>query len=286
MALSKHTSPPVLRARGAKERPAPELAVELVFGPLAAALTAALAPLRVPPPALVAASVAAGLLAAAAIAAGELVAGAALLQLKTVLDNADGRLARATGRVTLLGRYLDTEADFAVNAAVLAAVGAAAGAPVLALAAFAALTLTLSVDFNLAALHREARGLEAPRPRPRGGRLEQALERAYAVLFAPQDRAVRAFVGRRLARLLRGAPPERRAAAALAYHDTATLAVLANLGLSTQLAVLGLCLAAGAPRLYLWLAVGALALLPLLQARRELRARRALRPGATALRAG
>ena len=32
-----------------------------------------------------------------------------LLQLKTLLDNADGQLARVTGRVTLVGRYLDTD---------------------------------------------------------------------------------------------------------------------------------------------------------------------------------
>ena len=62
----------------------------------------------------------------------------------------------------------------------------------------------------------------------------------------------------------------------LAYNDRATVAVLANLGLSTQLAVLGVCLAAGQPRVYLWLTLVALACLPLLQLRRETLARRAL----------
>ena len=50
-----------------------------------------------------------------------------LLQLKTVLDNADGQLARASGRVTLTGRYLDTEADLVVNAALFAALGYVTG---------------------------------------------------------------------------------------------------------------------------------------------------------------
>jgi hypothetical protein len=54
------------------------------------------------------------------------------------------------------------------------------------------------------------------------------------------------------------------------------MAVLANLGLSTQLVLLGVCLVLEAPGLYLWLVVGSVALLPLLQLRRERLARRAL----------
>ena len=46
--------------------------------------------------------------------------------------------------------------------------------------------------------------------------------------------------------------------------------MLANLGLSTQLFVLGACLVLGVPELYLWLVLASLALLPLLQLRREL----------------
>ena len=49
--------------------------------------------------------------------------------------------------------------------------------------------------------------------------------------------------------------------------------MLANLGLSTQLAVLGFCLAAEAPEAYLWFAIGCgVALVPL-EVRRERRAR-------------
>ena len=56
-------------------------------------------------------------------ARGHLVAAALLVQLKTLLDNADGQLARLTGRVTAFGRYLDSECDLLVNAALFAAVG-------------------------------------------------------------------------------------------------------------------------------------------------------------------
>jgi hypothetical protein len=49
--------------------------------------------------------------------------------------------------------------------------------------------------------------------------------------------------------------------------------VLANFGLSTQLAALGLCLLAGSPVAYLWLVIGCgLALVPL-EVRRGRRAR-------------
>ena len=110
------------------------------------------------------ANAATGLVAAAALARGELVLAAALLQAKTLLDNCDGQLARATGRVTLSGRYLDTIADLVVNACVFAALGHVTDRPLLALAAFVALTLLLAVDFNVTELYREARGTPTPQP--------------------------------------------------------------------------------------------------------------------------
>ena len=61
--------------------------------------------------------------------AGICVAAALLLQLKTVLDNADGQLARAAGKESVLGRYLDSESDLLVNAALFAALGHVTGRP-------------------------------------------------------------------------------------------------------------------------------------------------------------
>jgi archaetidylinositol phosphate synthase len=262
---------------GGKSRPARELVIDAFFGPLAGALALALLRLRVSPPAVVLANGAAGIAAALAVHQGALATTAILLQAKTLLDNADGRLARASGRVTLLGRYLDTEVDFVVNAALFAALGPLTGRPWLALAAFLVLTLVLSTGFNLAGLYREAHG-ESPRVlRSSGGAVERALEGGYWLVFEWQDRLLRAFVVRRLKRILIGEDDSaRRQATMLAYHDRTTMAVLANLGLSTQLAVLGLCLVAGAPEVYLWLVVASGALLPLLELRRELLARRAL----------
>jgi phosphatidylglycerophosphate synthase len=278
MTISTENVPSRLRERSGKERPARELVVEAFFGPLANLAVRALLPLRVPPPAVVLANAAAGFLAAFALVRGELILAALLLQLKTLLDNADGQLARAAGRVSFVGRYLDTEADLVVNAALFSALGATTGMPWLAFAAFCALTLVLSTSFNMAELHRKVRGETTERPQASGGRLERTLGLVYSAVFAPQDRVIRSFSSRRLTRVLAGEPDvERARAATFAYTDRFTVTALANFGLSTQLVVLGVCLALGAPEAYLWLALACGLTLPVLQLRRERVARNALR---------
>ena len=54
------------------------------------------------------------------------------------------------------------------------------------------------------------------------------------------------------------------------------MTVLANLGLTTQLVVLGVCLLLGAPSVYLWFALACLVALVPLQLRAERRARSAV----------
>ncbi len=255
--------------RGTRKQRAPasnELLCERVFRPLAHLVVLALLPLRVPPPAVVLAATATGLAAAVELGREEWIWAALLLQVKTVLDNADGQLARAAGKESVLGRYLDSESDLLVNAALFIALAHVTGRPWLALVSFLVLTLVLSVDFNLERLYRREQG-DAREARPQATGVAGVLARIYDAVYAPQDRLVEWFVELRLRRL--GAGP----AARLAYHDRATLAVLANFGLSTQLAVLGVCLLAGAPVVYLWLAiVCGVALVPL-ELRRERRAR-------------
>ena len=197
-----------------------ELLCELVFRPAAHVVARALLPLSVPPPAVVLAGTAVGFAAAVEIGRGAYVAAALLLQMKTVLDNADGQLARMSGRVTAFGRYLDSESDLLVNAAVFAALGLRFG-PWLALAGFVALTSVLSLNFNL-----ERLGRAAPAGLPDGS----LLARVYAVVYGPQDKLAEALVRRPSAR---------------------TVGIAANFGLSTQLAALGVCLALGHPKAYL-----------------------------------
>ena len=200
-----HDSDSSLFERSRKPTPTRELVADALYRPLAHLVVLALLPLRVPPPAVVLAGLVAGLAAAFEITRGNLLAAAALVVLKTVLDGADGALARAAGRVTAVGRYLDSDCDLVVNAALFAAIGYATGRPLLALGGFLASTLVLSLNFNLRRLYC---GTEAM---PEGGGLARTF---YELVYAPQDRLAD--------RILRRRP------------SLATLRVFHNLGLATQ----------------------------------------------------
>jgi archaetidylinositol phosphate synthase len=238
-------------AESRKARLGTEFLCEYVFRPLAHVVVLALAPLRVPPPAVVLASTAAGIAAAVELARGELVAAALLVQLKTVLDNADGQLARLTNRVTVFGRYLDSECDLVVDAALFAGLGWYTGNGLVAAVGFVAMTTILSVNFNL---ERLARGAATSSD-------ATVLGRVYSVLYGWQDRLVERLVERRL----RGASGEARRA----YHDSTTVAILANMGMSTQLAAFGVCMAIGHPSLFVVLALAGVVLVAALFVRRE-----------------
>lgn len=244
-----------------KAKVAQERLCELVFRPLAHVVVAALLPLRVPPPLVAASAGATGITAVVELASGHLVVSALLVQLKTVLDNADGQLARLSGRVTVFGRYLDSGLDLFVNAALFAAIGFTTGRWLVAAAGFVALTSVLNANYNAERLYRVKRGLDASGMPEATGRADALLRRLYLALYAPQDRLVERFVARRL----RDAGP----AARLLYHDRSTVAVLANLGMSTQLAMFGLCIALGRPLAFAWLALAELGLVGLLALRRE-----------------
>jgi phosphatidylglycerophosphate synthase len=205
-----------------------------VFRPLAHPLVLVLARLRVPPPLVVVAAGAAGLASAVELGRGSLLAAALLVQLKTLLDNADGQLARLTVRTSAFGRYLDSEVDLFVNATLFAALGWTTGEPALALAGFVGLTSVLSLNFNV---ERLSRGAGVPDPEPEG-RATAVLRRVYDVVYGPQDRLAEWLVARRPA-----------------LTTERSVSLLANLGMSTQLAGLGLLLAVGHPLAFAWLAL-------------------------------
>jgi phosphatidylglycerophosphate synthase len=184
----------------------------------------ALLPLRVPPPAVVLAGATAGIAAAVEVARGAYALAAVLLVLKTVLDGADGALARASGRITAFGRYLDSLCDLLVNAALFAGIGYATGLWLLALAAFLVATLVLSLNYNLRRVYLRGRGIEED-ALPETSAAARAARRVYGLVYAPQDRAIE-WVVRRLR-----VPFGRR-----------TLTVLHNLGLATQHTVIAACL--------------------------------------------
>jgi archaetidylinositol phosphate synthase len=264
-----------------KPRPRIEYVSEYGFRRLAHLVVLVLLPLKVAPTNLVIFHTLLGVLAGFLIAQNQLVWAAVLIQIKTVLDNADGQLARASGMVTEIGRYADTEGDFVVNAALFAGLGALTGQWWLALLAFVVFTLMLSLDFNWEYLYRFERQ-EYFRPAPDTSQENQTvlrgLEWFYATVFKPQDKLLRTLSEARFAALYNKHPnPQAREAARLAYHEADSLFVLANLELSTQLLILGVCLVLGLPQLYLWFVVGCGLVCLALQLRREARARRVLR---------
>jgi len=255
----------------AKPRPRSEVLLH-ALRPLTDWLVGVLGRRGVDPQAIVLTHTVLGLAAAFAIVTGPgaWLAAAVALQLKTVLDNIDGGVARATGQVTRMGRYLDSVMDTFVNITLFAAL-AVHGPPGLGwfLAATAAmvLMLVLSLDFNLEQRYKELRSAHSSPPveEPIGAPMPLYLlmRGAYQRILAPQDRWI-ARLDDALFERLAGRP---RSAAALdvqlAWSDLFSTATLVNLGLSTQLLVLGVCLVAGAPFAYVWfvLAAGVYALL-------------------------
>ncbi|MDL2343317.1 CDP-alcohol phosphatidyltransferase family protein [Deinococcus sp. MIMF12] len=252
-----------------KARPAREWAAELIFRPLAERLVPPLARRRVNPLHVVLTHTALGLLAGALLRRGHRLTPALLLQVKTVLDNLDGQLARATRQTTETGRYLDSEMDVLANAAVLTGLAGRRGLGLTGL-----LSLILTTDYLWERDHRQARGEVFRDPPAQAGddpRVLELLRGVYALYFAPQERVLGALFEARLRSAVGGDPSP---ADRLAYTPAAINRVAVNLGLSTQLLALGAALALRRPRLYLWSLPAQVGLLAGVQLWREEQVRR------------
>lgn len=247
----------IMTASIAKPRPRSEVIMRLIQ-PIANAGVQRLSSWRVNPLTVVSAHALFGFLAALLIALQPTYSGfimaALLLQLKTLLDNMDGGLARATNQVTLMGRYFDTGMDFFVNIALFAALSQH-GPGWLSLLAFTLLTLLLSLDFNAERLYRQERLTnESDVTPPIGAPLPLYIffKKLYELILAPQDRLI-ANLDARLFEIAAHRPyaeasPETRRN----WSDLFSTAALVNLGLSTQMFVLGICLLMGRPYLYVY----------------------------------
>jgi archaetidylinositol phosphate synthase len=276
-------------AAAPKPRPRSELLLR-VLQPVATGGVRLLARLGVDPQAVVWTHSAVGLAAAIAIAAGGQASwwtAAALLQVKTLLDNMDGGLARATGRVTQMGRYLDTVLDTLVNAALFAALALHGPGPwawPLAAVAYLLLVAMLSLDYNLERRYRALRvGVSDEGDHPPGAseRWMAAFRGFYDAVLRPQDEAIARLDAAALERLRAAAGGTTPASGAplvdrLAWNDLWSTATLVNLGLSTQLLVLGVCLALGEPFAYVLAVYLMAAYVVVIQALRVRRFRRHL----------
>ena len=241
-------------ARSRKPRRGTELVCEKVFRPLAHPLVLVFARLRVPPPLVVVAAGAAGLAAAVELGRGSLLVAALLVQLKTLLDNADGQLARLTGRIERLRAVSRLRGRPARQRGALRRARAGRpGSRRVALAGFLALTSVLSLNFNVERLSRaavaEPEAAGDGRPRCSAGSTASSTRR-------------------------RTGSPRRSSRGARRSPARSAVSLLANLGMSTQLAAFGLLIALGHPLVFAWVALAevaviALALLPRRAPRRQ-----------------
>jgi archaetidylinositol phosphate synthase len=270
--------------KAAKPRPRYEVLMRVVQ-PLADRGVAWLARTPVDPQHVVLTHTIIGFAAAALLAsdaASAWVAAAVLLQGKTLLDNMDGGLARATGRVTEMGRYLDTVMDLLVNVALFAAL-ATHGPPLAAWSAFVVLTLVLSADHNAERRYREAHDGDAlpSGAAPAGAPpwLLATVRGLYRFVHAPQDRLYR----RLDAGLFRYATGTAWSVAPAGlrrrWADAFSTGALVNLGLSTQYFLLGVCAVVGAPFVYVVLVLAQAPYVALVQVARVWRIRARLEAG-------
>jgi phosphatidylglycerophosphate synthase len=224
--------------RSLKERPAPEFVNAVLFRPLGFLVASGLARTPVRPLHLVLLHTLLGFVAASALVCRRDRLAALLLQIVTVLDNADGQLARLRREESELGRYADTELDALKNLAIFAAIGHRTKRWRAALAGFFVLMLLLSWDFNVEYLYRSVRGERfRPAVRDANGVWLTVGRWVYRWFFAPQDRAVRWFE-RQLFRILTRQSVDDPASARVWWSRSVVL-LAANLGLSTQYLWLG-----------------------------------------------
>lgn len=232
-------------AQTRKARPGTEWLCESVFRPLAHQVVRPLAKRQVNPAHVVLFHTAIGLYAAHLIKQGKRLTPALLLQIKTILDNADGQLARATGQTTETGRYLDTEMDLVVNMALNTAISGRWGIPLTLLQ-----SLILTVDYLWERDYRSARGekfRDTPAQANDNPQLLGALKAVYNTYFTPQERILGNIFEKRLQQHTTIPTNQERRA----YTPRLNNHISANLGLSTQLALLGVCVLAGKPKLYI-----------------------------------
>ncbi len=189
---------------------------------------------------------------------------AILLQVKNILDAADGSLARAQNRPSRIGRFLDSLGDFVVNAAVYLAIGWRVGVleghvvwTFIPLAALVCAHLQCSFYNYCFVRFRRATGGDVTsrtdeaggeEPAHERGPLLDALKKAYAVVYGWQDRLVAAADDRMLGP--EGLRPDVRDRM---DRDPAMATAVSFLGLGVQILLLDLAAAWGYPSSYFFL---------------------------------
>jgi len=251
-------------SRSVKSDASDELINTYLLRPAAGLLVRVLYRTPVTPNQVTLAATAAGLAAAVLYLQGTprlTIAAGLCITLKDLLDSADGQLARAKGMFSRAGRFLDSIGDFAVNAAVFAAIagamvmrGAGPEAPLLCLLAFLGISLRVSyhVFYQASFLHLRSayagnRTSEEMRDEDRDeDPRTAALHRAFLRLYGWQDRLVA-----RIDAFSAGTSALTPAQATQWYGDVTGVRLSGFLGLGTELFLLTACSVARALDAYL-----------------------------------
>jgi len=178
-----------------------------------------------------------------------------LLQLKTVLDNLDGQLARYKNLTSLKGRYLDTLMDFIGNFFLFLAIGLKYNNLIFSMLSFFCLTIVLSYDFNFEKLYRKAIGqLENNQLQNRELESQEKgilflLEKLYEFLLGYQDKAI-IFIENLIFERLNS--KNNKENLETVFWNKNYLHFTVNMGLSTQLFILGILVLFDLEKLYLF----------------------------------
>jgi phosphatidylglycerophosphate synthase len=253
-----------------KSRRSDELINTYVIRPVAGWLVRFLYRTSITPNQVTIAAIAAGLLAAGCLGCKTstgLFAAGVLIELKDILDSADGQLARAKQMYSRRGRFLDSLGDVFVNAALFTGMiinlNAEYPSVILAIAGFAGITLRVSyhVFYHVTYLHLNEqydmnRTDEAITSADRSANpTDLLLQKAYLLIYGWQDRLMAIIDRWCLGHQLRNTESSRDTLMVRWYSDIVALRLSGCIGLGTEIALFAICAVSGSLWLYLWLNV-------------------------------
>jgi phosphatidylglycerophosphate synthase len=253
-----------------KSRRSDELINTYLIRPVAGWIVRFLYPTPVTPNQVTIAAIVAGLLAAGSLgfktSAGVIMAGL-LIELKDILDSADGQLARAKHMFSRRGRFLDSLGDVFVNAALFTGViinlNADFPAIILAIAGFAGMTFRVSyhVFYHVQYLHLEEQYAvnRADETITRADRTANPtdlfLQKMYLIIYGWQDLCMAGIDRWCLGQQNRTTGSSHDDRMARWYGNFMGLRLSGCIGLGTEIAVFAFCAISGNLLLYLWLNV-------------------------------
>lgn len=173
-----------------------------------------------------------------------------LLQLKTVLDNLDGQIARYKEIESTFGRYFDTMMDYLGNLSLFLSIGIKHSVLPFSLLSFFALTWVLSYDFNLERIFKDKQNLETKRTKENDkiDKKTKFLKNIYDFFLGFQDKSIEKIENVIFELISRKKDIQ---TAKNLFWNKRYLNVTANMGLSTQIFILGLLVLFGLEKIYL-----------------------------------